>query len=199
VLAVSSAAKWVRTRVRDRKAFVGVRNEQGLALAIAACIPPARVVFHCDNAVTRTIWHAVGLGVGRFVVSTERQLLTISACAPQPQCVLVDIATGPVGGLLAAVVADERLELTGLHCQLDSTSQIGDILAAMGQLVQFVGDHAVAPFSLSLAVPEPVSGPRDNLETAGAHVSTVADVVAQRCQELGLPRAALMVAPDAAY
>ena len=199
VLAISAAAKWVRTKVRDREAFVGVRNEQELALAIAACIPPARVVFHSDNAVTRTIWHAVGLGVGRFVVSTERQLLTISACAPQPQCVLVDIATGPVGGLLAAVVAEERLDLTGLHCQLDNTSQVDDILAAIGQLAQFVGDHAVAPSSLSLAVPESVNGSQDNLDIARALVTAVADAVARRCQELGLPRPVLMVAPDAAY
>jgi diaminopimelate decarboxylase len=193
VLTSAATAKWVRNQIRDRNARVGVRDERELALAIAAGIRPAQVVCHGENAAPRTFWHAVGLGVGLFVVNAERQLLTISACAPEPQSVLVDVAAAQVDGLIAAVIATERLELSGLHCQLHNVGQvIGDVGRVIGQMVQSFRDHAMALSRLSLALSEPVNG---SPEAVRAHVEAIGGALENRCWRLGVPYPVLMVSP----
>ncbi len=193
VLTFGATAKWVRNQIRDRNARVGVREQRELALVIAAGIRPAQVVCHGENAATRTFCHAVGLGVGLFTVNAERQLLTISACAPQPQSVLVDVAAAQVDELIAAVIATERLELIGLHCQLHNVGQvIDDISRVIGQMVQSFRDHAMALSRLSLAVSEPVNG---TPEAVRAHVEAIGGALENRCRRLGVPHPVLMLSP----
>jgi hypothetical protein len=193
VLTLAATAKWVRSQIRDRNARIGVREQRELALAIAAGIRPAQVVCHCENADTRTFWHAMGLGVGLFIVNAERQLVTISACSPQPQSVLVDVAAAQVNELIAAVIATERLKLIGLHCQLDNVGQvIGDISRVIGQMVQSFPDHAMGLSRLSVAVSEPVHG---SSEAVRAHVEAIRGALENKFRRLGVPYPILMLSP----
>jgi diaminopimelate decarboxylase len=188
ILPVAATAKWARAQ----RACVGVRTEHELALTISAGIHPGRAVFFCDHAVTRTVWHAVGLGVGRFVVGATDQLMTVSACAPVPQRVLLDITAGPVGELLAAARAEERLELIGLHCQLDNAGQTDHIARAVGHMAQFSRDHAVVLTRVSLGVSEPPGGSPQALSAWGAAIDAALE---SNCRRLRLPRPAVMVSP----
>lgn len=189
LLADPATAKWLR----DQRVSVAVRSDRELALALSAGIPPARVVFHCECAVTRTVWHAVGLGVGCFVVGGERQILLVSACAPRRQHVLVDVTDGPAGELAAAVLSEERLELVGAHCQLDSTGPVDDVNRVIGQLAQVSRDHAVVLSTLSLAVCDPPSGsPR----ARHALVDAIAHAIVGSCRRLRFPRPAPMLSPE---
>jgi diaminopimelate decarboxylase len=193
VLISAATAKWMRNQIRDRNARVGVPDEHELALAIAAGIHPAQVVCHGENADTRVFWHAVSLGVGLFIVNAERQLLTISACSPQPQSVLVDVAATHLDGLIAAVIATERLELIGLHCHLHDVGQvIGDIGRVIGQMVQSFPDHAMALSRLSLAVSEPVNG---SPQAVRAHVEAIGGALENKCWRLGVPQPVLTLSP----
>lgn len=193
LLAFPAAAKWLRNQIRRKNACLGVRNEQELALVIAAGIHPAWTVFHCDNAVTRTVWHALGLNVGCFVVSGERQVLTISACAPSPQLVLVDVTPAHANGALAAVLAAERLELSGLHCQGDMAGLTGDIDRVIGQMAQFSRDHGAILGLLNVAVSEPASG---SPQAVRALAATVDDGLDESCLRWRFPRPAVTVSPQ---
>jgi hypothetical protein len=189
LLTSAAVAKWVR----EHRASVAVGTEQELALAIAAGIHPGRVVFHCDSAVTRTVWHAVGLSVGRFVVNAEGQILTVSACAPHRQRVLVDVTDEPACDLLAAVCAEERLELIGLHCRLDRANETDDVTRVIGQMAEFCRGSGDVLTRLSLAVPD-LPGP--SVPARRMVVAAIDDVLESTCRRLRVPRPAVMVAPQ---
>ena len=193
LLAFPGAAKWLRNQIRGKNAWLSVRNEQELALVISAAINPAWTVFHCDNAVTRAVWHAVGLNVGCFVVIGEPQVLTISACAESPQRVLVDVTAAHANGALAAVPAAERLELTGLHCQLDTAEPTGDIDRVIGQMAQFSRDRGAILGLLDVAVSEPASGSPQALRALAAAVD---DALDESCLRWRFPRPAVTVSPQ---
>jgi diaminopimelate decarboxylase len=127
-------------------------SDDELALAVSAGIRPVRIVFYCDHVATRTTWHAVGLGVACFTVRTERQMGQLSACAPRPQRVLVDVTGRPAGDLLAGVLAEDQLQLIGLHLNLGSAGHPAEeVNRVLGQMAQLSRDHAVVLSRLSLA------------------------------------------------
>ena len=193
LLAFPAVAKWLRNQVRGKNARVGARNEQELALVVSAGINPAWTVFYCDNAVVRAVWHAVGLNVGCFVVIGERQVLTISACAPSPQRVLVDVTPANSNEVLAAVLAAEGLELTGLHCQLDAAGPTGNIDRIIGQTAQFSRDNGAILSLLNVAVSDPTSGSPDAVRALAAAVD---DALDESCRRRRFPRPAVIVSPQ---
>jgi diaminopimelate decarboxylase len=137
LLEIPGAAKWLR----ELGLCVDVRSYRQIDSALAAGINPVQMVLRSEYAVTRTIWHAVGLGVGRFVVASEGQVLALSACVRRPQPVLVDVTAGPPDELITAVFAQHRLQLTGLHCQLGVDSQADDVNRVIGLMAQFSREH----------------------------------------------------------
>lgn len=192
LLAVATTAQWVKDRA-DKGLCVGVRGDQDLDHALSAAVPPARMVFHCERAPTGTVWNAVGVGVGRFIVGTERQMMLVSACAPERQSVLIDV-TGrrQADDLLTTVVVDEGLSLTGLHVQLDDAIAADQVKYAIEQMARFSRKHAVVFSRLSLAVSEPLSAAP---QTRAALVAAVEDAINASCRRLRFPRPALMVSP----
>lgn len=193
LLAVATTAQWVKDRA-DKGLCVGVRGDQDLDHALSAGVPPARMVFHCERAATGTVWNAVGVGVGRFIVGTERQMMLVSACAPERQSVLIDV-TGrrQADDLLTTVVVDEGLSLTGLHVQLDNAGGADQVKYAIEQMARFSRKHAVVFSRLSLAVSEPLSAAP---QARAALVAAVDDAIDTSCRRLRLPRPALMVSPQ---
>jgi Pyridoxal-dependent decarboxylase, pyridoxal binding domain len=192
LLAVATTAQWVKDKA-DRGLCVGVRGDQDLDLAVSAGVPAARMVFHCAGAATGTVWNAVAVGVGRFIVGTERQMMLVSACAPERESVLVDV-TGrrQAGDLLTAVLADEGLELIGLHLGLDNGDRADQVKYAIEQMARFSREHVVAMSRLSLAVSEPLSA---SPQARAALVAAVDDAIDSTCRRLRFARPALIVSP----
>lgn len=105
LLTVPHAADWVR----GHGAYVEVCSDADLNLTLLNGVSFGRLIFQNDNAASRTVWHAIDLGVGRFVVSADRQ--TLSAMARRPQRVLVDITDEP---------ADDLVELSHLNLAIET-------------------------------------------------------------------------------
>ena len=188
LLAVPAAAQWIR----DQRCCVDVGNDGEIDLALTAGIHPVRMVLQSEYAVMRTIWHAVGLGVGRFVVSTPRQATALLACARGPQRVLVDVTSGSPDELFAEVLAHHQLQLTGLHCQLRFEDQCDDVDRVIGLMVQFYRDHAVILSRISLTVAE---SPRATPNAVGGFIAAIDDALDSNCRRLRFPRPAVSLSP----
>ena len=184
LLAIPLAAKWVR----QRGCMVDARSPQGIAFAMSVGVAPALVMFHCNSATGRTINDAVGLGIGQFIVDSQSAAVMLGACADRPQHVLVDITCGDTDGLVAAVLAEEQLTLTGFYGEADNPEAAvlpilehmadvrrrrGLLLSRMGVAVR--GEHSTSPESLAEAI---------------------CDAVEEGCARFRLPRPALTVFPD---
>jgi hypothetical protein len=192
LLTVATTAQWVNDNA-DNRLRVAAQGDQDLDQALSAGVPPAHIVFHCDRAATGTVWNAVGVGVDRFIVRSERQMMLVSARAPEPQSVLFDI-TGRrwVDDLLTTVLADERLKLIGLHIRLDNADPANQVKYAIEQMARFSRKNAVVFSRLSLAVSEPLSVAPQARATL---VSAVDDAITTSCRRLRFSRPALMVSP----
>ena len=109
VLRDPGLAAWVRTHGTT----VNACGDDELTLIHAGGVPPAQVVLRCGH-VTDTIRRALGLGVNRFIVSTERHIDVLAASGQQRVRIYLD-DRGPV------VVGERRLEVVGLHCDVDDS------------------------------------------------------------------------------
>jgi diaminopimelate decarboxylase len=184
LLALPVAANWVR----DEGCEVDARSPQGISFAMSAGITPRRMIFHCAGATGRTIHDAIGLGVGQFVVDSESAAAMLGACADRPAQVLVDVTSGAPDWLFKAVLAEERLLMTGLYSELgypvdavlrmldnvaDVRSRYGVPLSRIGVVMR--GGQLTSPQSLADAI---------------------GDAIDEGCARYRLPRPALTVFPD---
>jgi hypothetical protein len=182
VLAIPAAAQWVR----ERGCEVDAHSPQGITFAMSARVSPARVLFHCNTATGRTITDALDLGVGQFIVDTPRAAVMLGACAEVRQHVLVDVACGDTAEILAAVVAEERLTLTGLFSEADDPERavlcmidhMADVRNRRGLLLSRIGIAVrgrYSPDALALAL---------------------CDYVYEGCARFRLPRPTMTIFPD---
>ena len=184
VLAIPSAAAWVR----EHGCQVDAHSPQGIAFALAAGVPPARVILHCNGATGRTISDAIRLGVGQFIVDNERSAAMLAACADEPQHVVIDARRREADELLAVAHAAEPLTVTGLYREADSVEDavasmfecMADARRRRGLLVRRIG----------VAVPARHSRSPESLTSA------ICDAVEDGCAQYRLPRPAVTVFPD---
>lgn len=184
VLAIPLAANWIR----DRGCEVDARSPQGISFAMSAGIAPARVMFQCGNATGRTIHDAINLGIGQYIVDSESAVAMLGACADQSQHVLVDVTCSQGNELVAAVLAEKHLALTGYHSEADNPEDsvlrmmkhMADVHCRRGLLLTRIG---VAVRGVQSASPEAVA-------------AAIEDAVEEGCARFRLPRPALTVFPD---
>jgi len=184
LLALPAAANWVYGNGSE----VDARSPQGISFALSAGIAPVRVIFHCASATGRTLYDALSLGVGQFIVDSENAAAMLGACAERPQHVLVDVTSGAPGWLFKAVLAEERLTMTGLYSELGYPED--GVLRMLEHLSDVRSRHGMLVSRIGIAI-------------RGGHSSPV-EAVAERvvkalddgCARLRLPRPALTVFPD---
>ena len=184
VLAIPLAAKWVR----DKRCEVDARSPQGVAFAMSARLSPGRVLFHCNGTAGRTLTDALGLGIGQFIVDSESAAVKLGSCAERPQHVVVDVSGGEADGLVAAVLAEEQLTMTGFYAEAD------DLHTAVSAMFEHAADarsrHGVLLSRIGIAVH---IGWSNSPEWLAEEISFA---VEDGCARFRLPRPAVTVFPD---
>lgn len=173
--------------MRGQGLAVSANCYDDLARAMAASVPPRRVVLHCDDLSARTLWHAVGLGVGQYIVGSQEQVETLSACAEHRPLVVVDVSDEPDEETVQAMLGDPDLDVTGLHSELDRVDTVDDMIALMAQMRYHRG---VLMTRLSVAV----SG--IDHRSIEAIASQLEDTVEGGCARFRYPRPTIQVCPD---
>ncbi|MFE2322932.1 diaminopimelate decarboxylase [Streptomyces sp. NPDC059385] len=147
--------------------------------AVAAGFPPERIVLHGNAKSPYDITSALRLGVGRIVIDSPSEIARIAAAIgpERRQKVLVRVVPGVSAGghdkirtgtegqkfglsvsdgsaqhAVARVLAQPRLELTGLHCHIGS--QITEVKPYLTALRRMVGLMARIRDAHGIALPE---------------------------------------------
>ncbi|MGN2640992.1 diaminopimelate decarboxylase [Nocardia takedensis] len=140
-LMIRAVASWVA----EEGLWVDVCSSGELALALAAGVPPRRIIVHGNGKTCDELRAAVRAGVGRIVVDSPAEITLLSALATTPVDVLLRLSPGidvhghpavhtgvldqkfgfPLGSEAAAdavarVLRQPNLRLVGLHCHLGS-------------------------------------------------------------------------------
>jgi len=146
------------------------------------------VILHCANATGRILYDALSLGVGQFIVDSENAAAMLGACAQRSQRVLVDVTSGAPDWLFKAVLAEERLTMTGLYSELGYPED--GVLRMLEHISDVRGRHGMLLSRIGLAVRGGHSSPVE------AVAEKVADALDDGCARFRLPRPALTVFPD---
>ena len=184
VLTIPHAAKWIR----ERGCKVDARSPQGIAFAMSAGVTPARVMFHCANATGRTMHDAMRVGIGQFIIDSERSAVMLGACAERPQQVLVDVTGVHADERIAAVLSEEQLYLTGYHSELDNAEDA--VLRMMEHMPDVRRRRGLRLSRMGVAVRGGPSIPPEAL------AESMGDAIDDGCARFRLPRPALTVFPD---
>jgi diaminopimelate decarboxylase len=102
-------AAWVRAH----GVTVIAHDDDELDLVQYSGIRPSQVVFRCGQS-TDCIRRAVNLGVFRFIVATEHQIVRLGQCAQRTKYLYLD-DHAPL------VLGDQRLKVIGLHGDVDDS------------------------------------------------------------------------------
>ena len=184
VLAIPLAAKWIR----EQGCEVDAHSPQGIAFSMSAGLYPARVMFHCRSATGRTVTAALGLGIGMCIVDSESAAVQLGACAERPQQVLVDVTGGDSDGLIAAVLAEDQLRLTGIYREADNPEDA--VMPVLEHMADVRSRRGLLLSRIGVAVPG--WHPRSPKSLAAAICGAVED----GCARFRLPRPAVTVFPD---
>jgi diaminopimelate decarboxylase len=136
-------AKWVR----DENVVVDVRSSEDLGVSLAAGIHPALMTIHADGlSANEVLFCTANLEVNRVVVNSTDQIDLLASVAPRRrQRVLVRMtdvnapaygAAGEADDAVGAILANRRLDLIGLHCEIGARDQ--DFIsypAAIGHMI----------------------------------------------------------------
>src|SRR5262245_23066655 len=148
-----TVAKWVR----DQRIAIDVRTGEELAVAIAAGIHPARMTVHADTMTESELRATSNLAPGRVVVSSmahvvllgptvEHRTQAVAVCVTDVNAPVLHVAGAEKHGFcfdsseldhaIGAVLADRRLNLVGLHCDVGSEEHdFVSYPAAIGHMV----------------------------------------------------------------
>jgi hypothetical protein len=183
VLRTSGVAPWLR------KTGFGVSAgcDDDLSCVLVAGVAPRRVVLHCDDLPARTIWHAVGLGVGQFIAGSGEQIATLSACAERPQWVVLDVTDEPDDDAVEEMLQAPNIEVCGLHSELDRIDTVDEMIAVMAQLRY---RHGLLLTRLSVAVSGTDERPIE------AIAGQLGDTVEGGCARYRYPRPVVQICPD---
>ena len=188
LLRAQHAAEWVR----GNDAYIDVSSAEELELMRSSGIPPVLVTVDTEGAATRTLWHAIGLGVGRLVVSHEREIRILSAMVQRPRRVLVDISDEYGEDLLGQVQAHLGLDIIGLRCRLCADC-VQDVDRVMGRIAGLVDRHGLIVTHLRLVVPKPQGHPPFEPYALATAIQHAHKCSYERC---GLPPFAMGVSVD---
>jgi diaminopimelate decarboxylase len=167
---------------------VDARSPQGIAFAMSVGVSPARVMFHCNSATARTINDATSLGIGHFIVDSQSAAVMLGACADRPQHLLVDVTCGGADGLVAAVLAEEQLTLTGFYSEANNAEDT--VLPMLEHMADARSRRGLLLSRIGVAVRGPRSTSPESLAEA------ICDAVDDGCARFRLPRPTLTVFPD---
>ncbi len=171
---------------------------EGLDIALSAGVDPVRIVMHRSDWTAGPVRRAVNAGVGRFVVSSSKQIALLDHCGQRPQRVLIDVSAGPADAAAADIAARERLNLIGLHCRLDDRDAGTDVVRAMiAQMSWVVRRHGVILARVSLADFETADWGCESGDLRGI-AEAINDAVEDGCARHRFPRPALALSPSAA-
>jgi hypothetical protein len=153
-------------------------------------IRPAQIVFRCGTA-TDSIHRAVSLGVSRFTLCTERQLVHLGRCTQRTKHVYLDDRS-------PLVLGDRRLKVVGLHGDVDDTggavewASVAERLLCRTALLKTCGSP-IKQIMLSGGSTELwLNSPASRLTSI---VRAVDDALREGCERWQLPRPAVTFAP----
>jgi diaminopimelate decarboxylase len=146
------------------------------------------VIFHCTGATGRVITDALGAGVGKFIVDSESGVVMLGACADRPLDVRVDVTGGGIDGLIAAVLAEHQLTLTGFYGEADNPADA--VLPMFGYLADVRSRRGLLLSRLGVAVRNARATSPESLAEA------IREAVDAGCARFRVPRPALTVFPD---
>ena len=207
-------ARWAA----DEGAGVNVCSAGELATALAADVPPSRIVL--DGVITAAeLYDAVAAGVGRIVVDSPSEISLLACRVRHRQRVLVGVipdvgaidqkfgfalSGGQAAGALRRVLDQPSLDLVGLHCRLGSqltdASLYGEAIRQMiGLMAEVRHRHQTVLTELDLggghAVPYLSGDAELNLRSLG---STIDAALESACAEHGFPRPQIVIEPGRA-
>jgi diaminopimelate decarboxylase len=191
-----------------------------LAIALAADVPPSRIVLNGNANTPGELHDAVAAGVGRIVLDSPSEIALLAASARRQRVlvrVIPDIDTGApeqrfgfaladgqAAGAIRRVLGQPRMELVGLHCELGSQiTDTGRYGAAIRQLVAMMAEvrdrHQVVLTELSLggghAVPYLSGDPQLDLRELGVVINSTLE---SACAANGYPRPKIAIEPGQA-
>lgn len=182
VLRTSAGAEWLRSQ----RLMVGARCDDDLARAIAAGVAPRKIVLRCDELSARTIWHAVGLGVGQYVAGNDEQIATLSACAERRPRVVLDVSDEPDDVALQRLLNQPGLAVSGLYSELNRIDAVDEMIALMAQL-RYRRGLLLTRLSVGVSLDDrPIEALAGQLE----------DTMEGGCARFRYPRPAVQVCPD---
>jgi len=193
LLGYDALAAWIRRH----GVTVDVKTVAELERATAQGIDTMHIVMHPHGRAVAPIRHAVNAGVGRFVVGSSHQIGFLGSCVDQIQRVVIDATDGDAGTLAQEAVAQQALDVIGLHCTLGADDAIGaiklrQVIAAMAS---FRREHGVLLTRVSLAgldIGARCLDPRILRRVAEG----IGEVVADACAQYRFPRPALTLSPS---
>ncbi|BBX63980.1 diaminopimelate decarboxylase [Mycobacterium saskatchewanense] len=202
-------------------AGVNVCSAGELATALAADVPPARIVLHGNAKTAAQLDDAVTAGVGRVVIDAPNEIALLAGRVRRRQRVLLrvipDVGGGPhdqrfgftladgqASGAIKRILGQQWLDLGGLHCQLGSqltdAAPYGEAVRQMIALMAEVRErHQVVLTELNLgggqAVPCSSGEPELNPRALAAAIETALETV---CAEHRYPRPRIAIEPGRA-
>jgi diaminopimelate decarboxylase len=135
-------ARWVR----EQRTAVDLRTGEDLAIAVAAGIHPSRLTLHADEMSDSDLRVAGQLGIGVIRVGAMKHIESLAAVDYRRQGIVVCLTDGATGGFrfdsleldhaIGAIVAGNRFNLVGLHCDVGSHEHdFVSYPAAVGQMI----------------------------------------------------------------
>jgi hypothetical protein len=186
VLNDATLAAWVRAHGVTVIAHDGAELE----LSRNSGIRPAQIVFRC-GMVTDSIHRAVSLGVSRFTLCTEQQIVHLGRCTQRTKYIYLDDRS-------PLVIGDRHLKVVGLHGDVDDTggavewASVVERLLCRTALLKTCGSP-IKRIMLSGGSTELwLNSPASRLTSI---VRAVDDALRDGCERWQLPRPAVTFAP----
>lgn len=181
-----AVAAWVRAH--GVTVYAGDGDE--LAMTGQCGVRPTQVVLRCGGS-AEPIVGALDLGVNRFVVSCERHVDVLMACAHHDTYVHVDDECPAVAG-------EGCLDVIGLHCEVAASGPPDWGAAAarlMGRIAQLRTDRSALNRISLTGGPVALWIDGDKAELT-AIASAVDDAIDEGCARWRLPRPSVTFAPS---
>ncbi|BBZ46907.1 diaminopimelate decarboxylase family protein [Mycobacterium parmense] len=196
----------------DAGAGVSVCSAGELATALAADVPPSRIVLHGNAKTAGELHDAVAAGVGWVVVDSPSEIALLAGWVRSRQRVLIRaipdtdgagaptqtfgfaLTGGHAAGAVKRVLDQPWLDPVGLHCQLGTlVADAGAYGAAIGQLVAVMAEvrdrHDVVLTQLNLGGGRALSSTYGDAEPQLRALGGVVDTaLATACAEHDFPR-----------
>jgi diaminopimelate decarboxylase len=218
--------------IREEGLFLDVCSGGELAMALAAGMPAERIGLHGNNKSEAELSAALESGVGRIIIDSGPEIERLSRLARQaarrPGVLLrvtvgidahtheytatahedqkfgFSLAAGDAAAAMARVLADDHLELTGLHSHIGS--QIFDTSGFEIAAQRLIGAYAWASAILGVTFPELNLGGGFGIAYTSADDPASADelalglrkVIEGECLAAGLPVPRLAIEPGRA-